>query len=250
MAAEPIPISKGIREHRQQTITQTDFAGRTMFLMVLRQRWPSFWKSLNNVWRSRDYKSIQPWLISHSVRDEWLVDVIEQTLNAWERDPDGPNARLEPENLWFFYFEDESEAYDFVPRFTDPSPRYGAKGGQCYTGKNVAVALHQVDPKKLEPIRSEIRVETLKEFELRMKREFNEQLRDYIRQLKADDYIDQRSELLKHAEWTVLVMSGMSPVKIAQNWLGFRNDTNIEFPEKTVRLAVKRFAESIGLTLP
>jgi hypothetical protein len=153
------------------------------------------------------------------VVDEWLIEVVWSTVMRWKQQR---TIRLVPEpgkRWWRYPLLDEGyvQIQLFSPTFRDPCPR-GATGT----------------------------IETSAAFEARIRAQFDSQLGEYLRYIKSIVGEDH-TELRKHSEWTALSFVGVSYVKIAGKW---RHLAQSEAPDAVVKVAVKRFAERIGLTLP
>jgi hypothetical protein len=220
--------------------------GRDMFLTSLRIRWPALWQGLNYyVWRGPD-KDLSGWAArqGRGITDEWLIRAFRQTLEYWSDFPDSPNAQLEEDARWFFFW-DQTETPNFEPRFSAPYPTYRYPGG-------TAAILHDVqEARTYEAQRALVErceLESLEAFDKRIRKQFDQQLRLYIRKIRDAYIYDSSPELANHSNWTALYLGGMSFADIARAPEWERRFQRGE-PDSTVRKAVVRFADRIGLTL-
>jgi hypothetical protein len=244
--------------------------GRNEFLIALQLHWPEFWKSLSadvwlapglqcpwsEFWNMLDggqadapndpslkpfWDVLFPWTKRHNVVDDWMLnDAVAPTIRFWERYPDSRAAKLEPRCIWFRYepSEELGNVYpEFAPVFISNRPIVTWKGG---IPEDLTMYYSEADA-------GEVEVESLDDFEARMMRQFKEQLKDYRK--KAAAAFRSPGQQITDAEWTALRFSGKGPAEIVSTFSASRA-VAYEVPEQVVRIAVKRFATDIGLTLP
>jgi hypothetical protein len=220
-----------------------DISGRSALVLSLRRRYPRFWKSLNELWRGRDISAFDAWCSKTGVVDSWLREVCLSTLAAWEADPNGPNAQLTEGYPWYSTADFGTPALvDFSPSFDDPYPKYSSSFGAA---PELAARLHSTSGSNVRAIIEAMKIETVEDFEKRMRSQFEKQLRAYSKLVRASFNYESRPQAHLHAEWTALVFGGVSVGVISQD-----ETTSAYSPdEETVRKAVSRFASRIGLTL-
>jgi hypothetical protein len=90
--------------------------------------------------------------------------------------------------------------------------------------------------------------ESIEEFKARVLRDCEEQLREYEKDFHRKLTFEREPEMAKHAMWTVARFCGVGCVEIADATPGMRWGRAM-YPQKTVSMGVRRFAERIGLTL-
>lgn len=223
--------------------------GRCMIFYALQDLCPHFWKSLHDdVWTTQDPENVAPWLRAHSVVDDWFADIIAETLISWTKDPKGPNERLDPDYRWFMV-RSEDKAPDFCPQFGQPYPTYAAP-------ENLTLdTLHSIPRNEMEDWTKLVETEPLEEFAGRMRRQFEAQLREYVKTMKDGWNYDSSPQLWEHAQWTALAFVRVPIAEIARRWknlqrVGANGQPVYRDAESTVSKAVKRFAARIDLTLP
>ncbi|MCU1327487.1 MAG: hypothetical protein JWN34_2857 [Bryobacterales bacterium] len=208
-------------------------------MLALRTQAPQFWQSLNEMWRARDPAALDPWATAHGVVDLWFQQVIADTVTAWEHDPEGPNAQLASNHPWY-YLHLETDHPNFEPKLTKPYLTYE------YDHPEIPrEAIFKCSGETASEILKACRVETPEDLEVRLTAEFKAQLKEYVRKVRAMITHRNSPERYKHAQWTARVFTGSTPADIAKGlYEGY------EEPEKAVAVAVRRFARSIGLTMP
>lgn len=228
------------------------FAKRVEFVLALRRSYPAFWPSLNQVWRE-DLDRLGDWLRQRNVVDQWLIDIVHQTIKAWTRDPSGPNATLQPDHPWYCLFSSaepqaliNSKVPDSEPVLDDPYPLW--KGPD--TGL-IADAISKASgselPELLQSFRNDEWIEPIDDFQKRMTNQFREQLTEYCKQVRSAYGFKWNPQTESHAEWTAVAFAGVSYARISEYYLAGAPHQD---PASTVRKAVIRFADEIGLTLP
>lgn len=159
-----------------------DRAGRMAFLCCLQNQVPEFWRAYHDVWlMCRKSEDLAPEIFEEKlteafnlsgVVDQWFQEVIRSTLALWSRDPNGPNAQLNPDYIWLDYPELEDPP-PFIPVIRPPVPRSIPLGN----GEEELIATMQ--PTHLRP-RTQPKDwvdEELDEFEERARTQFEKQLR-------------------------------------------------------------------------
>jgi hypothetical protein len=209
------------------------------FLAALRFIRPEFWRSFNEMWRSGDESRVKPWLTDHHIKDPWLRMALFQTMFAWEQDPDGPNARVDDEYLWFHYDALGMNNFpDFKPKLIDPFPTFS------YDSNIPRTALFTQPFKQVRQMISAHKTEPLDSFERRMTAQFTRQLKQYTNRLTGMMNYGTNPERWRDAKWTALVFTGETRAAIAR---GLRK---YDDAENAVARAVTRFAKAIDLSLP
>lgn len=219
---------------------------RVAFVQALRIRWPKLWRGLHSeVFSSSAPPDLFEWASRQGlgIKDDWLIEAFSQTLSYWTMIPESPDARLEPGHRWFFY-QPEIDVPDFRPVLDRPYPVYSAPDDVV---RRLQLATTQDESKKL---REEVEIESLDDFERRLKKQFNHQLKQYKRRIRKAFVYDDRWQLGAHASWTALALAGFTLVEIACAKEFDRNLNGTGTPWSTVGKAVSRFARYIGLTLP
>jgi hypothetical protein len=221
---------------------------RYMFLQALRAIVPDFWLGLHGLWVEEKNATVINWWIERAgVVDPWLAEVVWDTINHWNQHPESHGTRLEPDQRWWHWKQIvEAAAVSEIPVFC-PQLQHPFLIQAPDADPREAMAVIQGRSTLTGAARNQ--AESIDEFERRMMEQFQCELRKYTKWLRTF-YCADRTEMLKHSEWTVLVVfRQVRYVDIANRWPGLRH-SNIEQPEKAVAMAVKRFAETIGLTLP
>jgi hypothetical protein len=230
---------------------------RLLFIDSLRIRWPLLWKKLNrDVWRAHPRPDLIQWASRQGITDPWLIDVFAQTIRYWDHRPNTPDARLEKSARWYFYFPDGRSPEDlakFQPKLDKPWPLVEG-GGEMYRLVQLAVPLTRSYQEferlmmlaLVQPL--DLKSESLQEFKRRMMKQFREQLTDWVSR-RRKFMMDSERWKAAHAEWTALVLGGISIAEIARqpDWSQVLRRGE---PEATVGMAVARFAKRIKLTLP
>ncbi|HUA60629.1 MAG TPA: hypothetical protein VML19_17830 [Verrucomicrobiae bacterium] len=192
-----------------------EYVGRWAFLRALQTQAPGFWLELYAL--RDDMCAVESWLARNAVVDEWLIGVCCATVEDWNGQQ---TAQLVPGTRWWRYpLLDQGHVQIplFAPRFIDPCP-----SGETGTIEKPAA------------------------FEERMRAQFEAQLMEYVRYLRAIVGEDH-TQLAKHAAWAALAFTGLSYTKIAGKWRHLRQSGA---PDAVIRVSTRRFASRIGLTLP
>jgi hypothetical protein len=194
-----------------------EYTGRWFFLEALQIAHPKFWSDLRDL--HGEPREIETWRTRSSVVDEWFIDVIWETAKFWSDNPTSPRTQLAPGCRWFRYpiLED---ARVQIPLFAPRVP--------------------------VIPDTSTGTMESPDDFESRARAEFESQLKEYVRYLRSVTGEDH-TELRQHAQWTAMAFAGASYVNIASQ---FRHLHTSMQPDMTVKMAIRRFSDRIGLTLP
>jgi hypothetical protein len=196
-----------------------EYTGRFMFMEALQLEHKKFFSDLREVMAKPD--EIVRWMTRVGVVDEWLIEIVWDTLWFWARNPDSPRLRLEPGHRWFRYALLEDERVQ-IPMF-DP--------------------LFSLDPVRSSTGQPEDREQLI----ARVCSQFESQLRQFLRYMDSITG-DDCPGLKRHAQWTAMAFAGMSYVRIAGQF------TNVGVkaysPDDVVKMAVRRFSKRIGLTLP
>jgi hypothetical protein len=234
--------------------------------------------------RVLDSDRFQFWLNKWGIVDRWFIeDAIIPTLEEWERElrffaanrgsciptveecaqnPNLGNARLDPRYRWFYYAHPADDVPPFAPAGAAGMPR-------CLGPLNADdVALRGNDDQR-ERIRETVTYEDggpfnemLPRFFQRIESDFPEVRRrgvhykefvDYKRYLRALARANQN--IVRDAEWAAVIWAGRAtPMEIARACARPEAPPVWRLPrygnrDKLVSMAVRRFANSIGLTL-
>jgi len=236
---------------------EPDVKARLLFLLALRVEIPHFWATLSQTWQAGTPEALLWWSGKWSVVDEWLLEVVRDTLEYWTSDPNSPDARLDTGYKWFLYrapYMQEQRPFQFV--LQDPRP---LQRGPISSGLDPRLA--QVLPvgkrmteaqRELQAVLDASECEPIEDFKSRARNTFERQLREYGEQFERRLSFDREPESMKHSIWTAHRFVGAGYMQIAEKWPGLNRgiSKDPEQPDKTVNVAVKRFAERIGLTLP
>lgn len=244
-------------------IKKPDIKARCTFLLALRIGMPLFWETLHSgVWKAgRTPEALAWWLGQWCVVDEWLTAVVFDTLDYWDWEPESPDATLNPAYKWFLYrpmIQAKHKPFQFV--LENPQPTRGALPFPVRDIAQLLPANLVQHPNTPDNRQNELKValatwesegESLEEFETRATRAFNDQLRAYISDFHRQLTFERDLETMKHAIWTAARFCGAGYMHIAETWPGLIRgiSKDPEQPDKTVNVAVRRFAERIGLTL-
>jgi len=233
---------------------------RYTFLCALRYGSIPFWQSLNeDVWKSRGVERLDRlpvWLAHWGIVNDWLVDdAIIPTLKEWDKDPSLGNARLEPGYRWFFYRPPGDGISPFL--LADGTAALPRVCGPL----NADDVMRRGSAEQRQQVREVVRFEggslndMLPRFFERIERDYHEVRRrgshhaawvEHKRYLRA--LAETNRNLVLHAEWTALVWVDVPTSEIARRWRHPRLPRWGQ-PDKLVSMAVRRFADSIGLTL-
>ena len=197
-----------------------EYTGRWFFLEALQIEDREFWSELQDLRKQSEDTVIVNWMTRTGVIDAWFIEIIWDTVHLWSDHPSSASAQLAPGCRWFRYslLEDGQVRFPiFAPQFSPPSPD-GSSGN----------------------------MESPDQFASRTRSEFESQLKEYVRYLRSVTGEDH-TELRKHAQWAAMAFAGLSYVHIADQFKHLR--TSLQ-PDMTVKMAVRRFSERIGLTLP
>jgi hypothetical protein len=194
-----------------------EYIGRWAFLSALQTEAPAFWLELHRL--REDADGVAAWMARSGVVDEWLTEVIWSTVMNWKQRQTSHLAPGPGKRWWRYPLLDEGQVRIplFSPRFTDP----------CLRGATGTIEAPEV-------------------FEARIRAEFDTQLAEYMRYLRSIAGEDH-TEMKKHSMWTASAFTGVSYTKIAGKW--HHLDQSYE-PDAAVKMAVRRFCDRIGLTLP
>jgi hypothetical protein len=207
----------------------SEYTGRWIFLESLQIEAPAFWSELRVLQQRGDPGEIVRWMTHTGVADQWFIDTLWETVRFWHDHPESPRARLEPGHRWFRYplLEDgQVQIPPFAPMYKVPA--LGTESFLCFPDGSTGT------------------LESPDEFASRIRAEFELQLQEYVRYLRSITGED-RTELRQHAQWTALAFTGLSYVRIADR---FKHLSQSLAPDSVVKVAVRRFSERIGLTLP
>jgi len=184
------------------------------------------------------------WLWDWDIVDAWLVDTCKHTLQAWaaEVHHSGREALDNSHPLPVCYGPNElnlTAALDqFKPVFDQPHPvplkPLSPEDRRILAEEPLALRIYEGSVKR----------ESTAAFKKRMRAQFNAQLADYARRCEAR-ILDQRN-MARDAAWTALFQFGLTPKKI-EAWEFERSGD--AFSHARVQQAVKKFANTIGLTL-
>jgi len=217
-----------------------DIEGRVLFLYSLQTVRPGFWVSFNQMWRAGRRDLVEPWLKDHQITDQWLLEVLCETMLAWDGKPDGPGANLQPGYIWYSCGEegDTPVVGNFRPILTQPYPMYDSDRVLS------AEMLQDTCLEELQILCRSAEIETLEAFERRMLSQFRQQLKCYSKRVRSVMGYGKKAERVKHATWTARVFVGETRAVIAREQRRNRD------AESAVARAVTRFAQAIRLTLP
>lgn len=201
----------------------SEYVGQLAFLNALQIEAPVFWTELRDLQQRADPDKIVRWMTHTGVVDPWFIEVVWDTVELWSKQPANPRSQLAPNCCWFHYsfvFDEKTLQIPFFnPQFEKPLP------------------LPDISPGLPE---------STDKFASRIRSEFEGQLQEYVRYLRSI-YGEDHTELRQHAQWVALAFTGLSYVRIANKFRGLNQSLQ---PDTTVKMAVRRFSERIGLTLP
>ncbi len=242
---------------------EKNIRGRLWYLEAVRSHILGFWESLkNDVFYQCDFfeyvAAKQPipervheraqtcfdeWLVAWGIVDEWLMDACRHTLSCWaelvHHDGRGALDGRWPVPVWYAPGESNlSVLKDFAPALEQPHPI------ALYTLSEEEETILSHDPMALRIHEARVPRESGKAFKRRMKKQFDEQLDDYIAQYEAR--MLEHSKIARDAAWTALFQFGESPKKI-EAWESRRSGENVSYAR--IQQAIQKFAQSIGLTL-
>jgi hypothetical protein len=207
---------------------------RSLFLNALQAQVPEFFrgfqKSLDHLPGDTHESAIEVWAESFGIVDAWLIRVLKDTDSDWQAKPEGARAQFRDKSEWFVYKERDQAIPPFNPRFENAWPNVNAETRG---------------------------VETVEAFSSRMTEQFKSQLKDYSNMMRHLSREGERAERRKHAIWTVLVFTGRTVQEIVQaEELARKLRAKTQrVPlsqgdlESTIKKAVQRFAQDIGLTV-
>jgi hypothetical protein len=213
---------------------------RGLFLRALQNCAPEFWRSFRQSCLEGDRLSPKEWAICARVEDDWLIQVLRDTLARWIEQPDHGGSQLQPGYEWFVYAESIPIA-PFAPTFDNPYLLFNGRTPRPELTTNIE------GPERKAIARSQ-RIETADEFGRRMTEQFKKQLAEHKACLRhVSPAGDNRSQRSDHAEWTALVFSRRATVaEIAEKWLSLVRN---EDAYATVHKGVERFSADIGLSI-
>jgi hypothetical protein len=120
---------------------------RHLFLMGVRRLYPLFWTSLNELWRKgdlmvRNERGTSPlvdWRWEFGAIDRWLFNAAKATIKLWDSNPEGGNAKLDPDYAWFTMPDPNpgktwEESTRFVPKIDSPYPLWHAPDSPKFGG--------------------------------------------------------------------------------------------------------------------
>lgn len=191
---------------------------------------PPFIQRLREVFLEEGWDAAYDYMHAHGVGDEWLFDVLNDSLKAWEKDPE---AGLDLHSV-------RSETPPFKPTFEQPEPaEVQIDSVIIVDADNNAVARDVPD----------YGLESPEDFAKRLTADFEKQLRAHIKKISDVWHTDprqpqlhRREQLGQHALWTAQRFCGIPFERIA--------GANPMYDESSIRKAVTRFSDRIGLTLP
>jgi hypothetical protein len=259
---------KKSRTAKESRLLSIDFDGRADFLHALQHR-TNFWQGLNAVWRARAWRrgtvttisklevsceTLSVWFCSNRISDEWLQGVIAETLNLWERDPEGPLATLQPDFIWYAYDAScwsGSQPPERVPKEQPFQPELDEPYPICTgTRERMTALLEEIQQAPSAERAALVEEHTaywepLKDFENRMLNQFRRQLRTYIGGLREFGFKRNAMSWVL-AEWTALAFVGdYAQLVDHERVQHIRQQGKID----SVRREIYRFAKRIGLTL-
>lgn len=233
-----------------------DTKARFMFLLALRVRMPPFWETLHaGVWKAGTPEALFWWKAQWNVVDDWLLDVVRDTLEYWGSEPESPDAALNPAYKWFLYrplLRGDQKSFQLV--LENPRPIEGELAVPLKEWAQLlpVSCLHPSAPNartaEVAAALESGQSESIEEFKARVLRTCEAQLREYEKDFHRRLTLEREPEMLKHAVWTVARFCGAGYVEIADATPGMRWG-HAMFPNKAVSMGVRRFAERIGLTL-
>jgi hypothetical protein len=205
--------------HSLDPLLLAEHVARWAFMEAL-QFETQVWADLRHLQLQGDRAAIARWMSRVGIVDDWFIEIIWETVGHWCSNPNSPAATLEIGSRWFRYpmlDKGECQIPLFSPTFDRP--------------------IFLTDSGKLE---------TPDDFAKRIRGEFETQLSEYVRYLKSVTGEDH-ALLRQHAQWTALAFVGLSYTRISGRFTHLRMSYK---PDATVKMAVRRFSERIGLTLP
>jgi hypothetical protein len=259
-----INLAKPLSDFEKQIMSRGTFSlvGRVVFLQLTQQLNPKFWRRLNTLWRGGIPDPVTQWSTDVRVSDEWLIKAGRQTVAKWAEDPRGPMAELHPTHLWFFY-DEEAYAPDFAPTFERPYPTYSS------SSKLSPDQLAKMSKEQQRELEADVKLESLDDFEARIRKEFDSKLRSYRRFIESVWNYERSPQLGMHAAWAVYAFAGMPIAQLARDFdpriNGVPSNPNkhkrpdesflesrhgVKDPDAAIRKGIKRFCEATWITLP
>ena len=230
---------------------------RRWFVHALQTHWPKLWHSLrDDVWKPELQDQLEHWarLQGRGILDSWLLEVFTETMAAWSRYPESPQAQLlekSPRPSFVVYrTASELAAAQVAPAtarriLTDPGQQ-GQRDLSCDDAcKNEGVQWYSYPPLfppepfapwKFRPNAGE----QPSHLKSRAKQILMRQLETYCQYLRQYTPLHGPEICRRNAEMTVLMLSGQESGEIASTY-------HIE--KQAVVRAVSRFSREIGLTL-
>lgn len=250
------PIGPVVTQSMSDFTRPPDTRARFMFLLALR-RVPVFWETLHaGVWKAGTPEALIWWAAKWNVVDDWLLDVVRDTLEYWESEPGSPDAMLDPAYKWFVYrplLQQDQKPFQLV--LENPRPIRGELAiplREDWAQLLPVPCLHRSVPdarnREVAAALESGQHESIEDFKARVLRTCEEQLRDYEKDFHRRFTFEREPEMAKHALWTVARFCGKGYVQIADATPGMRYGPAM-YPNKAVTIGVQRFAERIGLTL-
>lgn len=195
---------------------------RALFLDSLQVQEPTYWRGLQRSMSlaPSDRPTAQQWATLAGVKDEWLMEVVDNTAAHWQAHPAGGCSCLRGDRL-FVYNLDHEAVPTFSPLLDTPVPL--RKGRQ---------------------------VETEDEFRNRIEKQFRQQLSEYVKSTirpicRSRLPRSGQGERWKHAAWTALYWTGRTvPEIVAASSPTFDGGL-----PAAIYKAVTRYAASIDLTI-
>ena len=235
-------------------------AGRWHFLQAISRHYPTLLRSLReDVFDAcesfdyypvssapppmidADYARLQQWAANHGIKDEWLIEDLQNTMRVWitVAREFGWEAIAHETHLMAVSASNEPvfQEFSFHPTNPYPMPRK---------------PLSEEDRRELEKNKLVLRMyesgteyESVAEMKARLQAQFAAQLDGYAAACKKR--MESDAILERDAGWTALRMSGKTCEEISTEQLEFQGMT-YEDPPQAVRRATGRFAAKIGLT--
>ena len=215
---------------------------RYLFLRALQSVSPQFWQDLQQSAMKGDHLSADKWAACIGIVDEWLIQVLRDTLAHWVESPQDGGSQLRPGFEWFSY-RAEIPVRPFSPVFDNPYPRLIG-----IPSEDPGPRIDPYQRGRLIKLQELSGIETPNDFDRRIRRQFQQQLAAYKEYLRHfSPRAETGAERTTRAKWTALVYTRRKTFReVAAEWPGLKRNADTE---EVVRNAIARFAHDIRLTL-
>jgi hypothetical protein len=193
-----------------------DQLGRNKLIEVTEKLWPELWHGLRAWINQGATEPLRDWAArqGRGIKDDWFVEVLDNTARFWRSDPQSDAAQLKPGSRWSRVPPATIGPMFVIPRFSRPYPDF---------------------------------METPAGFKKRMRAQFNYELDLYTESRRKSHAFNTNPKYETHLKWTCLALKGLSAIEIASS----PSDSNKEYRdlEQAVSRAIKLTARRIGLVL-